>query len=547
MKLLNAPIWRKGISFFLAVLIIVFTTGCNYFKVREYQPEELPSLTELGKTVNYFVLNQGSQQYRLTKLSVDKEFLYATADTLTKTAYYSPERVEESKRYKVGVEASIIHEVHVFLKGIPSSYFQPGEEIRIPLILVDRVDVIDPDNGRTVASYLGTALGVAAGAFVIFMILVLIFKESCPYVYANTGEVFVMEGEIYSGAIFRGLERLDYLPLPNIRPVEDAYQIRIANELKEHQHTNLANLMVVNHPEGTQLWMDQEGRPHLVTNPIPPSSAFSEMGEDLSGQVAATDRSVFFFDEEEADTNRLYLHFPKPENVENATLLLNLKNTLWGDYVYGEFSRKMGHFYTSWVQMQNRKSAIEVKQRMDQMGFPMRVLLETDEGWKPVQTLSLIGPLSNRDLAVSVDLSRVSGEEIRLRLESSFMFWEVDYAAMDLTPAKPLEVIELKPVKAFGTAESNARASLTEDDGLYLDQWETGDVTEVHFEAPPIPEGYVQSCFLHSKGYYNHVRTFSHTPEYAELFKFREPGYFDDFSKALFREAIGEESLVTYQ
>jgi hypothetical protein len=56
--------------------------------------------------------------------------------------------------------------------------------------------------------------------------------------------------KLYGGAIFAPLERDDFMPLPNMVPTEEEYRLRITNELKERQYTNLAELWVVQHPAG---------------------------------------------------------------------------------------------------------------------------------------------------------------------------------------------------------------------------------------------------------------------------------------------------------
>lgn len=85
--------------------------------------------------------------------------------------------------------------------------------------------------------------------------------SSCPYVYIFDGEQYSLVGETFPGALLPSLERDDYLPLPGIRPVEDRYQIRLANELMENQYMDLTKLLVVNHPADEIVLLDQSGQP----------------------------------------------------------------------------------------------------------------------------------------------------------------------------------------------------------------------------------------------------------------------------------------------
>ncbi|MCB9284278.1 MAG: hypothetical protein H6563_09415 [Lewinellaceae bacterium] len=539
MQHLTTPFWRKSLSFFLAFLILVYSTGCHsYFKVRYFPPDQFSDFRYYANLDDYFVLHTASGLYQLDGITFDTAFLYARIDTASAPVHYTPDR--KYPKYRIyPYEKTIVKEVHFYLKddvALPLA----EKKISIPLASLEKIEVIDPDSGKTVLAVLGN---LVLGYFIIGMILVIIFiltKSSCPYVYAYTGESYFMQGEIYSGAIFKGMERPDFLPLPDLQPVDNIYRIRIANELKEEQHTNLANLVVVNHPGGTQCWIDQEGKPYIVSNPKAPFEAFSESGRDYSAEMTAADHHACLFDEVDADTNRLYLGFENPGFTEEGTLLLNVKNSIWGEYVCGEFLKKFGYLYPTWIKLQNRKPPEKVKGGLDEMGFPLRVYLETDNGWELIHKTELTGSLIDRDLAIPVDLSRAKSETLHLRLESNFLFWEVDYAAMDYSLSSDMEVMELKPFQAFGTTGTDAIHALSEDDGLYLDHWNTGDWTEVHFEAPHVPEGFTQSCFLHSKGYYNHVREYTHAPALDELKKFKDPAYFNTFSKALFKSKMKE-------
>ena len=143
MKTYPIPIWRSVISFFLVILILVFTTGCNFYKVREVSPYELPSLQELGKVVKYFVLNQADGKYQLTDLRIDGDQLIAQLDELSKPVYFWKDRgAEKRKTYEAG-EANMLNEVHVFLReGTPT--YMPGSEVSIPLSAIEKIEVIDP-------------------------------------------------------------------------------------------------------------------------------------------------------------------------------------------------------------------------------------------------------------------------------------------------------------------------------------------------------------------------------------------------------------------
>lgn len=92
----------------------------------------------------------------------------------------------------------------------------------------------------------------AGVAFIIFLLT----KSSCPFVYTLDGADYNFRGEIYGGAIAPNLERDDYMPLPGFAAVDSVFKLKITNELKERQYTDVAELLMVEHSENITVLMD---------------------------------------------------------------------------------------------------------------------------------------------------------------------------------------------------------------------------------------------------------------------------------------------------
>lgn len=500
-------------------------------KVKHVQSSELASLTALGKVHKNFILNKGGYRYQLQTPIVEETQLKGTISPgLDVPIHYYEGR---PNRYLKSAEASMFQEVHIYLND-DFTPFQAGE-VAIPFENIKEIRVIDHNTGKTVLSYIFTPIGWAGAGVVAIGIIAA--ASSCPYVYAYDGEAYIFEGETYSGAIFRGLERDDYMPLPDLAQNDGIYKIRISDELKEHQYTNLANLVAVNHPKGTKVLPDKYGKPQLIVQQRPPVMAFSENGKNVLRQILSTDQDVFPFNEETA-TNQLYLSFDKPQLAKTGKLVMNVRNSLWGDMVYAEFSKKFGIAYMPWIAQQNQLSKEDFQARPYRRDFKLVVAIKTTNGWETVDDLEPIGPLGNRDVVLPMELGDANGDKVELRLSSSFMFWEIDHAAMDFSPNPQLALREVKPSQAFGPNNHDARAALADDDDQYLEQMVVGDFTEVHFESVPTQPGMEQTIYLHTKGYYNHIRDYTGLPDRKELEKFKTPGHFDQFSKDLFKEQI---------
>lgn len=359
------------------------------------------------------------------------------------------------------------------------SEYKQGEnqQVSIPLSSIQRIDLVEADTGKTTGSYLLGGVGIAAGVLVLLYIILLLTKSSCPFVYAYDGHQYRFVGEAYSGAIFAPLERDDYLPLPALPP-RQPYQLKLTNELQERQHTNLAELWVVDHAAHTKVLLDQRGGVHTIAQPQAPVSVASAGGVDCSRQLLAPDRQAFLFNEELADSvaNSLTLTFAKPTQARTAKLVLRAQNSLWLDYLYGEFARKFGAYYTRWVQQENRLPAQKINQWQLDQGLPLKVYVETAHGWQLVEHVPMVGPLAARDLVVPIPLADVASSQVRVKLEAGFMFWEVDYAALDGSPDQATTLEKCCPLSAVDEHGVDHRADLAAD-AQYLHQYHPG--TEV--------------------------------------------------------------------
>ena len=409
---------------------------------------------------------------------------------------------------------------------------------------IQQIKIIEKDTGKTTASYVFGTLGVIAGALLIISVIIVLTKSSCPYIYSYEGEGFVFEGEIFGGAIAKNLQREDFMPLPSLKPENGLYKIRISNELKEHQYTDLAQLLVVEHPADQKVLLDKNGVVHSIGN-IKPVSAGTFSGDDLLSAMELKDQKVFFFNDEEYSTNGVVMKFQKPENATTGKLVLNAKNTLWFDYQVGQFFQLFGSSFNGWMEKQSKINPDERSQRIIDQQFPLSIYLKDGTEWKLVDYLQTVGPLAYRNFVVPVDLSKHTSNEIELKIQSGFMFWEIDYIGMDFSEDNDLVISHINPVAAVGSGGIDWLSELNAIDGVYMSQDTVGMVTELIYRAPTTAgNGYIQTCFLHTSGYYEPIREFERLPQLIELYKFKTPGYFSDFSRTNYLIAIEKEAAL---
>jgi hypothetical protein len=525
MKYLATPTHKKRISYFLIALILFYSYGCNYFKVKNLTPNDIVSIRDIGEMHKYFLVHSESEIFSLNEISIDTTSISGRLSTKTGYVYYS-----EGRKYRMNkTENGILNEVHIYL-------YENSEDLQlgfaeIPFSSIKSIKIIEKDNGKTTASYVFGGLGIVFGVMVIVTIISALLKSSCPYVYVFDGESFVFEGETFGGAIAPNLQRDDYMPLPSLKTSDDTYRIRISNELKERQYTDLAQLVVVEHPVGKSVLLDKSGEPQLISMVESPVEAISFNGNNLQQVLKEKDDEVYFFNDEDYSVNGMTIKFKKPQDASLGKVVLNAKNTLWFDYLFGEFLGKFGGFYNEWMDKQSALTTQERMQKVIENDFPLTFYIKSNGEWKLIDYLLTVGPLASRDFVIPIDLSNHHSDEVEIKMETGFMFWEMDFVGMDFSENQNISTTNQKPTLAFGTGSMDWTSALEEKDNQYMAQENVGEVTEVVFRAMKAQEGFEQTCFLHTSGYYELIRKFEGLPKLTELSKFKQPGYFSEFSR----------------
>lgn len=559
---------RKATALFLLAITSLYLTTCNNYKVILYNQKDIGNIEQV-QAKKKLLLHNGTQLYRIRSLTLnatkdtividvveatfEKTIFSKATDTrlgmrakseidsiIEPPAYYSPN--PRHYRYNPNKQPSLTQEVHFFLKAYDPE-LRPGS-IQIPVTSVDQIHVIERDKVTSTADTFIAVASTLAGAYALLYIIALLTKSSCPYIYAQDGTGLAFKGEVYSGAVMQSAERHDFLPLSGIRPYKGKLRIRIANELQERQYVNLAEMHAVTHPSGSRVLLDNTGKPLIVTNPIAPWSARSALGEDQQSLLVKRDLQAYTFGETEAVQNQLQLQFNRPEGAKQAKLVLRAKNTLWFDQLYARFAEKAGTGYPALMARMEKMSREERILQQQQQDFPLAILLKSDNGqWMRVGQFPLTGPMGWREMVLPLDISKIQGNVVELRMETGFLFWEVDFAGIDFSDNPTLETIRLQAKSARDQKGTSQTARISSDDTLYLEQPQPGSFTDLQFVPLNAQNGQQVSYFLHIKGYYEHIRNFTNAPDMTEVNKFRQAHYFDKFS----REEYHKLSNITWR
>lgn len=431
------------------------------------------------------------------------------------------------------------NEVLIYVKPQTARAFPDTITTTLTYEQLEKVEVYEVNYGKTVAV---NFIGYVAVGFALALIAIG-DKNGCPFVYALNPDGTTFEGELYSGATHPQLERHDWLPLPHLQPNGSDYQIRLANKAKEIQHTNLLELVAVDCPLGAEAMYDKHGRLHTLLHPQSPAQALDFEGNDALTQVEKIDTLSWWGSAENTRPRAeqgLTLTFDKPAGATKAKLVVRAKNTFWMDHLYGQFLDEFGQYAPQARQQSLQKSGTELNRWAEQQNLPLAVSIETTPGhWERADYFHLTGPMALKKDVLELDISQVTGNQVRIRLESGFQFWEIDYAALDFSENLPVTVHTVPPASARDQASHDVPAAITADDAAYYTQPNLGDEAIVHFPVPPQAAGTSRSLLLHAKGHYEILRpAATGKPSMGHLRSFEQPDALPRYSRLRWEEMM---------
>lgn len=398
--------FHKILALVLAALVIMIPSGC--YSIRQSIPRN--DIKYSGKP--YYYIHGNNTEYPITSLSLSDGVL---SGKIVDTIY--PLKKNQVVNVYIAPD-SVINITRGYLK--------------VPMANIAKAEIFKSDAGTGITVFITAATAAWWSAL---LIILLTKGASCPFVYSENTADINLEGEIYSGASATPIERDDYLKLKSISPVDDQYRIRITNEVKEIQNTNLAELLVLDHPNGSEIIVDKYGTAHSVSAIQKPLEASDAYGRSIIEELSGIDDIRYLSDikNDELVFDTISLSFEKPENSTNARLILSGKNTMWLDYMFGRFSDLFGRRHDEWKERRNSRTREELVQWTLDQGIPLAVWLEKDSGLEFADYFNVPGPVIDKKDVLKIDLSGISGNRVNVKLISGVLFWDIDFAGMDFT------------------------------------------------------------------------------------------------------------------
>jgi len=333
-------------------------------------------------------------------------------------------------------------------------------------------------------------------------------NSSCPFIYSWDGSQFVLDGEPYGGAIARGLAREDWSELKHIRDVNGEYRVLMTNEADETQHTDLAELWVADHPAGVRVVANENGKLIGLSNIQPPVNAQDKIGRDITQWLVAKDRRIWepepAPDADGSLQNQIVLTFPKPADASEAWLVSNTATGTWGSLMIKQMVSLLGRDANRWLDSLGNSRRVASVYRWAEREETLRLKVDVEEssGWRTGGALFGGGPIVAEDRALPLDVRRVPGNRLRIRLRPPVGFWALNSFGISYNSAGPVPFTRLAAQSALTSDGIDVAKQLASKEGVYYSMPEIGNAAGLLFKAPPRQSAMERTVFLHTAGWY---------------------------------------------
>ncbi len=402
----------------------------------------------------------------------------------------------------------------------------------VPISDVDMVWIEKIDAGMTfLVTIVGTALVIGA-----LVVVVMLTKDSCPFVYSFDGSGYMLDAEPYGGATAPGLKRTEWSRLKYLNAADGEYRLKLTNEVDETQYTDELKLLVVDHPADVAVVADESGVLHATAAQVPPTKAVDTQGRDILSYVNDDDWVYWQSAERDLDPElksgvkeKLVFEFPRPSGATRAKLIFDGCNTLWASRMVKGYlalhGRNLGEYYASLSAPGPAQFGLQLWNLREEL-YRMHIRVDTPKGWVSRGSVLGGGPFVSRDKLYILDIADVAGDVLRIELTPPIGFWMINRIAVDYGPDAPVHSREIDASRALDSRGTDIRPLLAATDDRYFAMPTTGDHAELVFQAPPRQAGLVRSVILKASGYYDiHMGTVG-DPQSDVLARIRtEPGY----------------------
>jgi hypothetical protein len=363
----------------------------------------------------------------------------------------------------------------------------------------------------------------------------------CPFIYSYNGKDYILDSEGFGGSIFEAAKRTDLGRLDHLQEVNSTCRLKIVDQLHETDYIDEVKLLVVDHPQGTEVTPSFSGRLHISSDLQLPVKATDFQGNDVLDQVKEKDEHIWVSNPFGRNPNYkahardgLILEFPRSKGTTFVKLAFNVQNTLWAAHLQSHFLELHGNQLDNWYHLLNTSSQVreEFQKLMVREGM-LLVKLWNGNDWQTFDFVWEVGASVFRDQVIWLDISQIPGEVLKVRLECPSGFWMINSVRADYSPDLPLKTTEITPITAEDHLGNNLLQVLQTTDSQYHVMYR-GDWAKLSFKVPPRQEGFKRSYMVKSSGYYRINVAAEGEPEVELIEQFMtEPFAFGQYSLKL--------------
>src|SRR5674476_92281 len=174
----------RWISVVLVFAIINLTIGCrNYFKVTTSNQPSSETIAGMNVGQKSVIVHFNQKKWLLTDIQLKDNKVTGVLNDYQMPPTIKTVRPTKPNRYLTRASHNqryLLNEVHLYL----DEFAKLGDDkVSIPVSSISKIEIYDKDTATTVGSYVLSVLGITASAYLLLGIIILLTKESCPFIY----------------------------------------------------------------------------------------------------------------------------------------------------------------------------------------------------------------------------------------------------------------------------------------------------------------------------------------------------------------------------
>ena len=525
----------------------LLNSSCTRYYKPAKETADIAKVESLQKKEKYFILREKDTAFHMSELALapDGKRLRFQLDTLPKnhSLYLTRGRNGKMVYRKKFYDEVVLDEVHVFIDS--SLSLSNNDAITLPLDQIQRMEIIKRNKGKTTASYILGGLGIATGAVGVIGVIGAITQPKpkytdtvcSPQLFSSDPTSYKLNGTFCSGAIYKSLQRTEYLPVVKPETCSDQFNLILKGEAGEELMFQKLKLIQVKHQRGQKMLIDKSGKVIVYKDPVAPDHAMTGPDKDVAEDVSAMDdKSYLFTNSDDQGGSSIVLDFKKPAGAFSANLILRGKNSDWAPYVFSEFKKLYGSSYESLVQKKDKESPSKVLQCAINQRLPLLVYVDSGNGWEFTDFFFTPGHGAPRNLIMHLNLDNCNAANyVKIKLQTAYMFWELDYAAMDFSEPAIVSVSYLSPSKLFKTTSQDQLVHYDVSDSSLI-HVNRGEQLHLSFDVNEKADPEQTTYFMAGSGYYHDNLKVTGKPQISYLKKCAGKFGFDRFSREKFLE-----------